>query len=109
MRKLLVILIAFFLSVTCLAQNGIYIGYENGGLFGKYHYMNSKGFSLTQSSIGGVLGGYVGYKYNSYNLESGFMVIIQHNHLSIMITIQVFQVNLARWEAVPKPGSYQSV
>ncbi len=72
MRKSLTILTLLFLSVACSAQNGFYIGYENGGLFDKYHYINSKGFSLTQSSIGGVLGGYAGYKYNSYNLESGF-------------------------------------
>jgi len=72
MRKLFVILTTSLLSLTCLAQEGFYIGYENGGLFDKYHYINSKGYSLTQSSIGGVFGGYLGYKYNSYNLEIGF-------------------------------------
>jgi hypothetical protein len=55
-----------------MAQSGYYIGYENGGLFDRHHYINSKSFSLTQSSIGGIFGGYVGYKYNSYNLELGF-------------------------------------
>jgi hypothetical protein len=71
MRKSLVFLTTFILSVTCSAQNGFYIGYENGGLFDKYHYINSKGFSLSQSSIGGVFGGYAGYKYNSYSVETG--------------------------------------
>jgi hypothetical protein len=72
MRKSLMILTTFILSVACTAQNGFYLGYENGGLFDRYQYINSKGFSLSQSSIGGVLGGYVGYKYNSYSLETAF-------------------------------------
>lgn len=72
MRKLFAILVSILLTVASFAQNGLYIGYENGGLFDRYHYINSKGFSLSQSSIGGVLGGYVGYKFNSYSLETGF-------------------------------------
>lgn len=72
MRKLLVFLTAIILSASAIAQTGLYIGYENGGLFDRYHYVNSKGFSLSQSSIGGVFGGYVGYKVNGYTLETGF-------------------------------------
>ncbi|MHC1773995.1 MAG: hypothetical protein AB9834_01155 [Lentimicrobium sp.] len=72
MRKPLVLLTAIILSRSAIAQTGLYIGYENGGLFDRYHYINSKGFSLSQSSIGGVFGGYVGYKVNGYTLETGF-------------------------------------
>lgn len=72
MKKLFVILAASLLSATCIAQDGFYLGYENGGLFDRYHYVNSKGYELTQGSIGGVYGGYVGYKQNSYSLETGF-------------------------------------
>lgn len=79
MKKLFVILAALLLSEIGMAQNGFYIGYENGGLFDKYHYVNNKGFSLTQSSIGGLLGGYFGYKQESYNLEIG---IYEYNSYS---------------------------
>jgi hypothetical protein len=72
MKNIFLILTSILLTGTSLAQNGFYIGYENGGLFDKYHYVNSKGFSLSQTSIGGVFGGYVGYKNNSYNIETGF-------------------------------------
>jgi len=72
MRKLFLIATTMLLSMTCVAQNGFYIGYENGGLFERYNYVNSKAKTLTQSSIGGVLGGYVGFKYDSYSVETGF-------------------------------------
>ncbi len=72
MRKLFVIVTTLLLSMTGIAQNGFYIGYENGGLFERYNYVNSKAKTLTQSSIGGVLGGYVGFKYDSYSVETGF-------------------------------------
>ncbi len=72
MKKLLSILFTLSISGICLSQNGFYVGYENGGLFDRFHYVNSKGFELTQTSIGGVLGGIVGYKYKSYSLETGF-------------------------------------
>lgn len=71
-RTLFVILAAFHLSMTGMAQNGFYLGYENGGLFERYNYVNSKAKTLTQSSIGGILGGYVGFKHNSYTVETGF-------------------------------------
>lgn len=58
--------------MTGVAQNGFYIGYENGGLFERYNYVNSEAKTLTQSSIGGILGGYVGFKYYSYTVETGF-------------------------------------
>ncbi|PKP48251.1 MAG: hypothetical protein CVT92_16295 [Bacteroidetes bacterium HGW-Bacteroidetes-1] len=72
MRKLFAILTTFLLPLACLAQDGFYIGYENGGLFERYNYVNSKAKTLTQSSIGGIFGGYVGFKYDSYTLETGF-------------------------------------
>lgn len=72
MKKLPLILFSLFISGICLSQNGFYVGYENGGLFDRFHYVNSKGFELTQTSIGGVLGGIVGYKYKNYSLETGF-------------------------------------
>lgn len=72
MKKLFVILTTFLLSMTSMAQNGFYLGYENGGLFERYNYVNSKAKTLTQSSIGGILGGYVGFKHNSYTVETGF-------------------------------------
>lgn len=72
MRQLFVILTTFLLSMTGMTQNGFYLGYENGGLFERYNYVNSKAKTLTQSSIGGIFGGYVGFKHNSYTVETGF-------------------------------------
>ena len=72
MRKLFAFIATSLLSITCMAQNGMYIGYENGGMFERYNYVNSKAKTLTQSSIGGVFGGYLGYKYNAYSVETGF-------------------------------------
>ena len=75
MRKLFVILATSLLSLTCIAQEGFYIGYENGGNFERYNYVNSEAKTLTQSSIGGIFGGYFGYKYNSYSVETGFYAL----------------------------------
>jgi hypothetical protein len=72
MRKVIVILTTSLLSITCLAQNGLYVGYENGGMFERYNYVNSKAKTFTQASIGGVFGGYLGYKFDSYTVETGF-------------------------------------
>ena len=72
MRKLFVILTTSLLSLTCLAQEGFYIGYENGAVFERYNYVNSKAKTLTQASIAGIFGGYFGYKFNSYSVETGF-------------------------------------
>lgn len=71
MRKFFLIAATILLSMAGVAQNGFYIGYENGGLFERYNYVNSKAKTLTQSSIGGILGGYVGFKYDSYSFETG--------------------------------------
>ncbi|MCO5257476.1 MAG: hypothetical protein M9926_12045 [Lentimicrobium sp.] len=72
MRKLFVIVTTFLLSMAGIAQNGFYLGYENGGLFERYNYVNSKANTLTQASIGGIFGGYFGFKYDSYTVETGF-------------------------------------
>lgn len=72
MRKSFVVVLTLLLSITVMAQNGFYLGYENGGLFERYNYINSKAKTLTQSSIGGILGGYVGFKHNAYSIETGF-------------------------------------
>jgi len=86
MRKLFLIATTILLSMTGVAQNGFYIGYENGGLFERYNYVNSKAKTLTQSSIGGILGGYVGFKYDSYSFETGFyglyssVPIVEYNY-----------------------------
>ena len=72
MRKLFVFVTTFLLSMAGIAQNGFYLGYENGGLFERYNYVNSKANTLTQASIGGILGGYFGFKYDSYTVETGF-------------------------------------
>lgn len=71
MKNFMLIATTILLSVTSVAQNGFYLGYENGGLFERYNYVNSKAKTLTQSSIGGILGGYVGFKHNSYTVETG--------------------------------------
>lgn len=72
MRKLFVFVTTFLLSMAGIAQNGFYLGYENGGLFERYNYVNSKANTLTQASIGGIFGGYFGFKYDSYTVETGF-------------------------------------
>lgn len=76
----------FLLSMAGIAQKGFYIGYENGGLFERYNYVNSKAKTLTQSSIGGIFGGYAGFQFNSYSVETGFyglfssLPMVQYNY-----------------------------
>ncbi len=72
MKRLFIILTTILVSLTSMAQNGFYLGYENGGLFERYNYINSKAQTLTQSSIGGVFGGYIGFKQDAYTVETGF-------------------------------------
>jgi len=83
MRKLLSIITAFLLSMAVSAQNGFYLGYENGGLFESYNYVNSKAKTLTQSSIGGILGGYAGFKHNSYTVETGFYALLSSHPMVV--------------------------
>lgn len=91
MKKLFVILATSLLSLTCLAQNGFYIGYENGAAFERYNYVNNKAKTLTQASIGGVFGGYIGYKQDSYTVETGFY--------SLFSSTPFFEYNYATYEA----------
>lgn len=72
MKKGTLIIIATFLVISLFAQKNFYVGYENGGLFDRHHYVNEKGYSSSQFSIGGVLGGYVGYRLQTYTFETGF-------------------------------------
>lgn len=72
MKKLVLILTTSLLSITCIAQNGFYIGYENGAMLERYNYVNTKAQTLTQASIGGIFGGFVGFKFDSYSIETGF-------------------------------------
>jgi hypothetical protein len=72
MKKAFIILILTAIVVTTVAQTGLYIGYENGFKFDRFHYVNSKGINLTGLQPGGVFGGYVGYKFDNYTLETGF-------------------------------------
>ncbi len=73
MKKILFILFLFVYNVG-FSQKGFYFGYENGGVFDRYYYVNSKGYTLFQTSLGGSVGGYVGYKYNNFNIDAGFFV-----------------------------------
>lgn len=72
MKSFPVFILLFFIPLFCTAQNGLFIGYENGFLLDRFNYVNSKGYSLDQSGIGGTYGGFVGYRLNTYSLETGF-------------------------------------
>ncbi len=72
MKKLIVIFFLTLFAETAVSQNGFYLGYENGLKIDKFYYINSKGYSLTQSAFDGVWGAYVGYKIKNYTLETGF-------------------------------------
>ena len=72
MKKFLLIATTVLLSITGIAQNGFYLGYENGFFSERYDYVNSKAKIFSQSSIGEILGGYFGFKYDTYTIETGF-------------------------------------
>lgn len=71
MKTIFLILLSTIIVGTTLAQTGFYVGYENGGKWDKWHYINSKGFALNEMQLDGVFGGYFGYKHKSYSVESG--------------------------------------
>ena len=72
MKSLAFFIILSLIPLFCTAQNGLFIGYENGFLLDRFNYVNSKGYSLDQSGIGGTFGGYLGYRMNTYSIETGF-------------------------------------
>lgn len=88
MKKVFIILILTAIVGTTIAQTGLYIGYENGFKFDKFHYVNSKNNNLTGVQPGGVFGVYLGYKFDNYTLETGFysysadIPIINYNYSS---------------------------
>ncbi len=88
MRKVFIILILTTTVITTFAQTGLYIGYENGFKFDKFHYVNSKNYSLSGVQQVEVLGGYIGYKLADFTLETGFysygtnIPIIEYNYLT---------------------------
>ena len=71
--KFTIFAIVFIFSINLLhAQNGFYVGYENGCKWDQYQYLNSKGYSLNKYQFDGVWGGYIGYRLNNVTLETGF-------------------------------------
>lgn len=72
MKNVFIILFLTAIAGTTIAQTGLYIGYENGFKFDKFHYINSKSINLTGVQPGGVFGGYLGYKFDNYTVETGF-------------------------------------
>lgn len=69
-QVLSMIMLALFVSI-CNSQNSFYIGYENGGKWDNFSYINSKGYQLTQLQLDGVLSLNVGYRFEKYTIESG--------------------------------------
>jgi hypothetical protein len=72
MKKVFIILILTAVVGTAVAQTGLYIGYENGFKMDKFNYVNSMSKSLTGVQPVEVLGGYLGYKFDNYTIETGF-------------------------------------
>jgi hypothetical protein len=72
MKKSILTIAVLLFAFSSFSQGGFYAGYENGGLFDKFQYVNDKGNTLWQTSIGGILGGYAGYKIEGYSVETGF-------------------------------------
>jgi hypothetical protein len=77
MRNLSLTITLSILSMIVLSQNSFYIGAEMGGVLQRYNYENEKGISSTQTSIPAILGGYFGYTYHSYSIETGFYALYQ--------------------------------
>jgi hypothetical protein len=72
MKKTIIISIFTVIVGSAIAQTGLYFGYENGFKMDKFSYVNSKNKSLTGVQPVEVLGGYLGYKFDDYTLETGF-------------------------------------
>lgn len=72
MKKFLVFIFLNQLLISGFAQSNLYLGFEGGFLLDRYYYVNSKSYSLTQNTIGGLYGGFVGYRWQKYCFESGF-------------------------------------
>lgn len=71
MKKFLGILLTVMLSLSGFAQNSFYLGYENGGKWDKFHYINDKGYYLEQLQLDGVFSVNVGYRLKEYTIETG--------------------------------------
>ncbi len=72
MKKTFGILLTVILSYSCFAQNGFYLGYENGAKWDKFYYINDKGYNLEQLQLDGVFSAYIGYRLKEYTIETGF-------------------------------------
>lgn len=72
MKKVIIIFILTAIVGTAIAQTGLYIGYENGFKMDKFIYVNSVNKGLTGVQPVEVLGGFLGYKFENYTLETGF-------------------------------------
>lgn len=83
MRKAIavLILICTFNGQTLIAQTGLYLGYENGTKWDRFSYIDSKGNSLNTTSFNGILGGYVGYKFDRFSFETGFYCYYTRVHM----------------------------
>ena len=60
------------LTLSASAQKGLYIGYENGIKFDFYDYIDNNANTYNHLAMDGVWGGYVGYKWKGYSVETGF-------------------------------------
>ncbi len=66
------ILLCLLLTQYVFSQRSFYFGYENGIKFDQFSYFNSVGNSHSDYQLDGVLGGYVGYYFNTFTIETGY-------------------------------------
>ena len=72
MKRHLFILAAVLFTVTAYSQKGLYVGYENGLKYDFYDYTDSRATSYNHLAMDGLWGGYVGYAWKGYSVETGF-------------------------------------
>lgn len=72
MKSLLILTIALLITYNVNAQKGLYVGYENGLKWDFYDYIDNEATNYNHLAMDGVWGGYLGYKWKGYTVETGF-------------------------------------
>ncbi|NEN23826.1 hypothetical protein G3O08_09965 [Cryomorpha ignava] len=70
-KKSILIVLTLFLGQGVFGQNGFYAGVEMGVLSGRFHYTNEKGYSLSQGSVGTIVGVHFGKRKNGFYYQTG--------------------------------------
>lgn len=69
-KSILFILTIFFCN-GIFGQDGYYAGLELGFLSGRYHYINDRGYSMSQGGIGNQIGAHFGKRKSGFYFQTG--------------------------------------